>query len=207
MKDYSQNGEQIIIENYFGNEQITVLSIGENNGVDLSNVFSLIKNGCKALLVEPSEKVFPELKALHDGNENVVLVKAAIGDKNGTVTLHDSGGYLLKGTSSLLSTTIESEKERWGEHVQWEEYEVPMITFEELMKVSPYKKFDFISIDAEGYDWDILKQMDLEKLGCRLICLEHNSVPYVKARMIEYCGKFGLNKIIGENAENVLIAR
>lgn len=207
MNTYSQNGEDILFQQYFGDYVGTLLEIGANDGFSLSNSHALIELGWSALLVEPSDKVFPLLLKLHDGNEKIVLVKAAIGNENGKTTLHDSGGYLLKGTSSLLSTAIPSEKDRWGEHVKWEEYEVPMITFEKLISDSAYKKFDFISVDCEGFDLDILQQMNLEELGCKLICLEHNSVPHVKNKMIEYCAKFGLNRIIGENAENVIIGK
>jgi FkbM family methyltransferase len=203
---YSQGSEEQAILQYFGNMTGTCLSIGENDGTTYSNVFQLIKDGWKALLVEPSDKVFPELVTLHDGNENVAIVKAAIGGKDGKSLFYDSGGYLLKGTSSLLSTTIPDERIRWGSEVIWEEYEVPVITFETLLKNSPYKKFDFISLDAEGQDLEILRQMNLYKLNCKVICIEHNSIPEVLEEIISYCKSFGLEKELLRNAENIILA-
>lgn len=202
-----QNLEDQEIFKYFNGEVNICLSIGENNGTDYSNVLVLIQHGWGALLVEPSEKVFPALMELHDSNEKIFLVKTAIGSENKKTTLFDSGGYLLRGTSSLLSTIIPSEKDRWGDVVQWEEVEVPVITFETLLNDSPYKKFQFISIDAEGEDWNILTQMNLSALDCQCICLEHNSVSGVKEKMYQYCATFGLTKILATNAENIIIAK
>jgi len=42
-----------------------------------------------------------------------------------------------------------------------------------LLGLSKIKKFDFISIDAEGHDLEILRQMDLKALGCQMLCIEH----------------------------------
>ena len=56
--DYSQNGEQLIIEKYFGDFKGILLDIGANDGETLSNSRSLIKKGWQAVLVEPSESAF-----------------------------------------------------------------------------------------------------------------------------------------------------
>lgn len=206
MKDYSQNGEQLIIEKYFGQYVGTLLSIGENNGVDYSNVFSLIKNGWSGLLVEPSMKVFPKLCDLHFGNENIVCANVAIGDEIiDEAVLYDSGDFLLKGTCSLLSTCKPTEIKRWG-NVTFEQTKCKMITFEKLMEDSPWKRFDLISVDAEGFDIEIMKQLDLDKLECRCIVLEHNSIPFVVHQMKEYVESFGL-KQIAYNAENLIFTR
>jgi FkbM family methyltransferase len=201
-----QNLEDKIVSDWFGQYIGVALEIGANDGVTYSNSFHLIENWWGAVLVEPSQKVFPKLAKLHENNNRVICVNCAIGDHNGIGKLLDSGDFLLKGTCSLLSTLKPEETKRWGD-VSFEETEVNIITFNTLLKQSPYKKFQFVSLDAEGMDLDILRQIDLNRIDCRCICVEHNSSPNILVQIKEYCAAFGLNKILGTNAENIIICR
>jgi hypothetical protein len=65
--------------------------------------------------------------------------------------------------------------------------------------------FDFITIDAEGYDLEILRQIDLT--DTKLLCIEWNTNDQAKGQILEYTIKFGMNKIIYVSGENLLIGR
>ena len=55
MKDYSQNGEQKIILEYFQDKyKGKVLDIGANDGITLSNSRALIEKGWDGVLIEPA---------------------------------------------------------------------------------------------------------------------------------------------------------
>lgn len=207
MNIYSQNNEQQIVEDYFGEFIGTLLSIGENNGEHLSNALSLIQKGWIASLVEPSPQVFPILQARHKDNERVSCYPVSIGDRNEIVTLYDSGELLGKGDRALVSSVDKNETKRWEPlNMAFKEEQVMMVTFYGFMSMSGNKKYDFISIDAEGFDIIILRQMDLKNLGCRCLCIEHNSIPDNLAIIREYVGQFNLTQI-GYNAENVIFAK
>jgi FkbM family methyltransferase len=49
---------------------------------------------------------------------------------------------------------------------------VPCITFDTLLKKHEISNFDVVSIDTEGHDYQILKQIDLEKYRPKLIRIE-----------------------------------
>jgi hypothetical protein len=66
---------------------------------------------------------------------------------------------------------------------------------------------DFISIDAEGLDLDILRQINLTDLNVKCLCIEHNSNKQVRAEIIEYCLQHGLNNILLENSENIILVK
>lgn len=202
---YGQNLEDKVIENYFGNVIGVCLSIGENDGKTFSNVYRLIQRGWQGTLVEPSYHAFPKLAELYAERPDIAIIKAAIGTENKEAVFFDSVDAVIKGTTSLLSTTIEGEKGRWGKDVNWEVSKVPMITYSKMLELSPYRQFDFISIDCEGADYDVLKQIDLADTDC--ICIEHNSKPELKQKYIDYCKPFGLTKILMDNAENIILAR
>lgn len=204
---YSQNNEDQIIYNYFYGDgecpdDFTLLSLGENDGKTLSNSLRLIEIGWLALLVEPSPSAFTKLCRLHAKREGVYCYEKAIGSKNGKVILHDSGSHLGQGDTSLVSTIKPEEKSRWVNE-KFKEVEVDCITFETLLSLCPIKKFDFITIDCEGVDLEILAQMDLTALGCKCICVEWNGKDEEKFDAL--ITKHGL-KQIHKNAENLIYA-
>ena len=170
MNHYSQNSEDIVIQNYFAGYVGRLLSIGENDGMTLSNARALIENGWAADLVEPSPTAYAMLEMLYKGSEAVKTHNVAIADKNGTVTLLDMGSHLGRGDTSLLSTLIPSETSRWV-GTEFKPVKVKAVTYAKFTKGKP--SYDFISIDAEGMDLEILKQVDFTNVKC--ICVEWNN--------------------------------
>jgi len=201
---FSQNTEEEVIAKYFGDTIGTFLDIGANDGIILSNTRALALAGWKGLCVEPGA-AFEKLAALYPSGE-VCIANVAIGTQNGKAILHDSGTHLNKGDVSLLSTIEPKEKDRWvNTNTEWTEREVAVLTYKSLLGCSPYKTFDFISIDAEGLDFAILSQIDLTDTKC--VCVEHNGNGELKRAIEGYCHGFELNNILLTNLENIIIAR
>lgn len=202
---YSQSLEGKYIAEYFGTFKGNLLDVGANDGKTFSNSLGLIDRGWRAVLLEPSPKAFEKLGELHRQNARVKFYNWALSDKEGYATLHESAHHLPdKSDYALLSTLNPSEKERW-KNVDFREVQTFCTTYQNLLEETDTSGFDFITIDAEGMDVIILKQIDLTPT--KLLCIEHNSVPKVKQEIIEYCARFGMIKVIYENAENILIAR
>lgn len=204
MKDYSQNGEQQIILDYFKDFKGNVVDIGANDGITLSNSYALIQQGWSGVLVEPSKETYNKIFEIHQG-KSIEVFNVAISDKEGEFEFFESGTHLNKGDTSLLSTLKKEELDRWkGSDNQFSKSTCKAITFKTLLEKSTYKKFDFITIDAEGLDFEILSQIDLNEVGCKLLCVETNSVCDLK--YIQYCTKFGM-KVHYKNYENLIFKR
>lgn len=200
---YSQNQEEKYILEYFGEFKGTLLDIGANDGKTLSNSLALIELGWKAVLVEPSDSAFHMLEQLHGENNNVQLFNLAISEEDCTIDFFDSGEHLGRGDTGLLSTLKESELERWkNSGMEFTKTKTEALSIESFFSIFRNKTFDFISIDAEGMDWEILKQIDLSKTETKLICVETNSIETEK--YIDYCKQFGM-RLIYKNAENILM--
>jgi FkbM family methyltransferase len=233
MKDYSQNGEQKVILNYFGGEEkirglrnMTLLDCGANDGVLLSNSRALIELGWNAVLVEPAEIAFSKLMqnslCLGDGptefftdelkkpvmnvfRGGIKCVQAAITPTDGAIDFWSSGTHLKQGDTDLLSTTKEAEIARWKKSGEsFTKTTVRGITFATLMKETGLTRADFISIDAEGADYSILEQIDLTAVGCRLLCVEVNARG--DAEFTAYAAKHGM-RLLWKNFENRIYAR
>lgn len=206
MTSYSQNKEDLIVLDYFKGKKGTVLEIGANDGITFSNSLLLIERGWGGILVEPSPEAFHRLALLHSDNDNVILFNDAIHTECCTMKFYDSANHVPNGQDrALVSTMHESERDKWM-NVDYKKIEVSALTFQVFLQtLDTNLSFDFISIDAEGSDWDILQQINLKEVGCKCLCIEYNSKPILHGLYTNYVKRFGF-KEIHINAENVIFA-
>lgn len=214
---YSQNNEQQIIIGYFndlimggGSVYRTLLDIGANDGETYSNSRAILaegaNNGWSGVLLEPSPKAFERLKKLYENDDHVVLFPFGIADKDGEVEFWESGGYMDEPNVALVSCIDPKEKDRWGDTVKFEPIRAQMKTFSSFIKHSRITKFDFISIDAEGMDMIILEQINMNEVGCKCFCIEHNGVQYAIDAARAYAKMYEF-KEIGFNGENLIFGK
>ena len=201
IKDYSQNGEQEIILDILSDINGTFLSLGENDGKTLSNVRGLVENGwTKGVCVEPSEESFNNLKELYKNTE-IHCFKLAVGTEVGELDFWDSGKHANFETTGLLSSLDSSQMDKWGSSTEFKKTTVKCVDFKTLLELSPYKKFDMVSIDCENMDYEILTQMDLGELSVKCLIIESNSIENEK--YVSYCNNFGLF-LVNKNRENLI---
>lgn len=207
VKYQCQNKETNVALKYFKGRKGTMLDIGANTGLFLSNSYDLIQKGWDCICIEPSS-VFEDLKKLHKGNRKVKCHNVAIGKEKGKLRFFESGAHVKGGDDkALVSTAIPKEMERWTE-VDFTETEVDVVPFREFMQEHEYDglKIDYISLDVEGMEMDILEQINLKFWGVDLLCIEWNGKKQLEKKFTDYCSKHGL-KEIHRNAENIMYAR
>jgi FkbM family methyltransferase len=209
---HTQNDEESVIKAYFADHDLKslfLLDIGANDGETFSNSRQLILDGWNAVLVEPSPKAYDKLNKLYALNPKVNIKKVAISQISGEVVFHESGSWNKdKSDIALLSSIKESELKRWGNRVTFKKIKVQSLTFEDFLQYENLReiKFNFISIDAEGVDWEILEQIDLTKIGCQCLCVEWNGIPEMYSKMKAYCASHGMREH-SKNGENLIFIR
>lgn len=200
--NHSQNQEQDAILNYFNGYVGTFIDIGANDGITLSNTRALAELGWRGVLVEPSPSAFERLDALYKGHKGFYTYQFALGGHNGKGILQDSGQLLGKGDVALVSTFNASEMERFKGTVQYSPVEVKVFKWKTFINRLSIKEFDFVSLDIEGNELQVLPDMDLSKTSC--ICLEWNSKPELKTEYEKYMDGF---KLIYTSGENLIYGR
>ena len=200
----SQNNEEQLILDYFNGYIGTFLEIGANDGQTLSNCHEVALQGWGGVCIEPSIQVFPKLKKLYAKNKKIQCLQLAIGNEDKTVKFYESGNLLSGNDAALVSSVDFEETKRWRRNVSFVTTEAQMVTFETFMQKSKYKKFDLISIDAEGFDFAILSQIDLTQIGCKMLIVEWNGKDKSLYQM--YCEGFEM-RLHAENAENLIFIR
>jgi len=238
MKDFSQSGEQRIILNFFGykfdsegnpiiapRQPMTVLDIGANDGILLSNSRALALLEWDCVLVEPAPEAFRKLHQAYNHSDHktedvvitlsrvspsrrkqsITLANAAITTQDGPIDFYDSGTHLRQGDTSLLSTTRPEEMARWKKSGEvFTKTTVRGITVKTLLAETGLTRADFISIDCEGVDLDVLRQLDLTALGTRMVCVEVNR--NAEAPFVEYFAKHGM-RVLHRNYENMIAVK
>ena len=194
---YSQNQEEKYILKHFKDKQGTFLDLGAYDGKELSNTRALIELGWAGCCVEPHPTICAELEKNCLGFDKVFCFEIAIGKANGIFQLNANPTY--------YSTLIDSEMERWkNTDFEFKPIDVEVFDFKTFQSISPYNTYDFISIDCEGLEIDILHQMDLDKLQCKMICVEWNGKNF--AIFDEYMKRFNM-RLIHTNPENLIYVK
>ncbi len=190
---YSQRNEEYFILNHF-KQKGTFLDLGAFDGINLSNVRKLAEMGWKGVMVEASPTVFEILKKNYEDYPDIELHNCAVGSTTGMLDFHDN--------HNAVGTLHPSETERWGNTQSFTKIEVPCIEINEFLESIPQKQFDFVSIDIEGEDLNVLKRMDFEKLKTKMIIVEWNGKD--KHLFDKALPKF---RLIHKNGENLIYVR
>ncbi len=195
MRNFSQNNEQEIILDYFGDFKGRFLDIGAYNGVDLSNTRALLELGWTGVMVEPNPFNLVDLiNNCRPFSERVSIISAGIGNWTGVKQLRidDSPG---RGWAASFVPDKDGIS-----------LPCPVIVNVPLLPISVCYEagyFEMISIDAEYMDLDILTSFDLDPLkNCRLLVIEAVERDMTRA----YLESVGF-KIHAETPENIIAAR
>ena len=210
---YSQNNEDEIIFDYFKTKYPeksgigTMIEIGANDGKTFSNSLLFAENGWKCTLVEPSRRAFSLLEKLHLNKPNIILHNFGFGMFNGTQTFYESGAYRDGDDVALYSSLDKDEIQKWKNDVPFVEVEADFITWVDFRNQN-HEKYDFISIDCEGFDYNVLKSSKelLENNRIKMIKIEVlntednfvNIVNLLNLHNLSLIGLTNLNYISGE---------
>jgi FkbM family methyltransferase len=207
---YGQNKEDEIINNlivskYGAEFKGTFLDLGANDGITLSNSRYFIENGWNGVLVEAGKQPYERL--MKSILPKTIAINCAIGTQDGYLTFYESNNLINPDDIGLVSSLVADETIRWrNAGVGYTEYKVECYNWESFRNKFHLKNqnFDIISIDIEGLDYDVLSQMNLEELGCKVLCIEFNGKDMNK--YVEYANKFGM-VLQSQNPENLIFLK
>ncbi len=204
-KYHTQYEEGKFLHEYFKQETGVFLDIGANDGKTLSNTYDLFLRGWMGVLIEPSPKAFTRLSKLYQDLGMELHQKAIVTHPEDSVSFWESTEHLTNADVALLSSTIHSEISKWSKTpTTFQEITVPCCTLQTVLDESKYKQFDFISIDTEGLDYEILLKVDPISLGLKALCVEYNGIQPEK--YIQYMSGYGF-KLGLKNGVNLIFTK
>lgn len=207
---YGQNKEDEIIHNllvsrYGDSFKGCILDLGANDGITLSNSRYFIQNGWRAILVEAGSTPFNKL--MLNATHGELCINCAIGKENGSMKFFESTNLLNADDVGLVSSLVADETQRWrNAGIGYTEYFVDCYTWDSFLEKFHLKSqsFDIISIDIEGMDYEVLTQMNLTELGCKVLCVEFNGKEIQK--YVDYAQLHGMI-LQHQNPENLIFLK
>jgi FkbM family methyltransferase len=167
-----QIGQDIIAYLYFQKKTDGFyIDIGANDGITGSNTWIFEQLGWKGICVEPLPDVFKKLKQ----NRNCDCYNVAISDKTSESVdfIMATGVEMLSGINEHMTNVHKYRIEK--AHGRIEKISVKAFSFADLMaKYDGVTFIDFLSVDVEGGEMAILKNIDFKKYRFGLITVENN---------------------------------
>ena len=157
-KTYSQFGEDLLIDKFFGNYVGKYVDIGCFHPIKYSNTALLNKKGWRGVNIDLNEVSIKFFNACRKDDLNIT---ACLSDKKEDVVI-----YMDSEFSALNSIYLQNSKN--FNFKQLKKKKIQTKVFSEIVEDS----FDFLNIDCEGNDHKIIKTIDLKKYKPKLINIE-----------------------------------
>src|SRR6185369_15431509 len=145
--------------------------------------------GSTVVLVEPIKRYFDQLRANYDGLPGAIFENVAIAETSGERTFyylnadpvtHGFPEWLTQLSSlradrmTTLWNAFEADKAMQDFYLAHRaEVRVQCVTLQDLLIKHRIAGIDLLQIDAEGYDYEILKSIDVQRVRPRFINFEH----------------------------------
>jgi FkbM family methyltransferase len=169
---YAQHGEDRLVELLLPKGVHSFIDIGANDGVLFSNTYKFAQKGATGLCIEPSRCSYNKLRLNHLFNPKVKCLHGAVSNFEGSIYLKDKG---YESTLSTVSKTksIGSKK-------------VCCRTFSSILKDYPsFNKIDFLSIDVEGHEEEVIAGLGRSPFITKIIVIESDKSEIEKLLTIE----------------------
>tara|TARA_B110000967_G_scaffold181415_1_gene198533 strand:+ start:383 stop:1066 length:684 start_codon:yes stop_codon:yes gene_type:complete len=163
-KTYSMNAEDIFIDKYFKKNTGFFVDVGAYHPLELSNTYLLYKRGWNGVNIDISSLSIDYFNHLRPDDININI---AVADKKSIKTI-----YYQKKKSPLNSLNYKLASKYFSGI--FKKKKIKSDTLTSIIDKTKFKgiKINFLNIDAEGGDFEVLKSLDFKKYKPKLICVE-----------------------------------
>jgi FkbM family methyltransferase len=170
---HAQFGEDRILSEIFAKRSAGVcVEVGANDGVNDSMTLHFERIGWTCILVEPN----PELCAAIRRDRRALLYECAASAASGGTTLNVAeGADRAHGVSSIGDPSVARERiKRYGFTTR--SIEVVTRRLDDILdEAGVQAPLDFVSIDVEGHELDVLRGFSLSRWRPSIVIVEDNS--------------------------------
>jgi FkbM family methyltransferase len=195
-KTYAQNHEDIIIGGFFPdvNDGFYV-DVGANDPLDDSVTKLFYDAGWHGINLEPIPRLYEKLQKSRPRDLNLNI---GVSSEPGFTEFREYHEY--HGLSTMVPAMQEQYQEIQGNlaYQDFDDYKVSLDTLANIFKEHKTKKINFLKVDVEGYEYEVLLGNDWKKYRPELICIEANHIindwrPILEANKYHFVITDGLN--------------
>jgi len=200
---YSQGGEDAIVFNTF-TYLIPVkngfyIDIGAYHPFKHSNTYLLYKAGWKGINIDPR----PGSKALFNHyRRRDINIEAGIAANDGKMIY-----YMLDDISTMNTFSKDNLERNDLLNKVTKTVDVSVFTLNSLLQQYPHvKTVDYLNIDAEGFEMEVLSGLDFSLFAPRLISIEQNDILNFEDVLSSVVAKYLISKGYSPYAKNILLS-
>ena len=164
-ESYSMDKEDLVIEEYFKNKNKGVyIDVGCYHPLQRNNTMLLYQKGWRGINIDISDFSIKLFKFLRPDDLNL---NVAVSNKEGEIDM-----FFQKKLSQLSTIKENSAKKAFQGNILNQKILSRKLT--SILDEGKYKdqKIDFLNVDAEGADFEVLQSLDFNKYSPELICIE-----------------------------------
>ena len=164
---YGQMGEDIFIKNFFQKEKKgTYIDVGCFHPIKYNNTYVLYKMGWRGINIDIDDIKIEGFRWLRSQDHNVC---SAVSQQKGVVSYWSNGFY-----TPTITMDEEFVKNKHGKKYQYIKKTTTSKPLTQIIDESPFsnQEIDFLSIDVEGFDYNVLSSLDFKKYSPTLIAIE-----------------------------------
>src|ERR1035437_5550970 len=190
-KYYSQFGQDIfVLKNIFKDKKDGFfVDVGANHPTVGSNTYLLELNGWNGIAIEPQQS----LRELWPSTRKTKCLNYVVGPENKEVTFVEGNEneHGLSGVEGFNKCSNECKK-----------ISVQQKKLTDILSENSITNVDYLSIDVEGYEMNVLKSIDFSKINIKLIGLENDlgfkNIPIIGKKLGSELGNNDLRNFLKE---------
>lgn len=159
------------------------IEVGAVDGCYLSNTYAFELEGWTSLEIEPNPEYWI---ALQRNRKHVMNCAVGCGGGNANLMVFEFDGFNHAGCTAIRPD-MQLVNQYRARHIRT--VPVPLKTLDECIQESGiFKQIDFVSVDTEGTELDVLKSFDIERWKPKLFIVENN---YDRPDVADHLSQFG----------------
>jgi FkbM family methyltransferase len=179
------------------------VDVGASDPVKYSVTKLFYDKGWRGVNIEPIKHHYESLRAQRPRDINLNI---GAGNKNTTITFHE---YIDGDGLSTFSTDMVKEYDHLEDELykKTKEYDVRVLTLKDIFIKNKVEKINFMKVDVEGFEYDVLVGNDWNAFRPEVICIEANHIlkdwrPLLKGNHYELAFFDGLNEYYTDSKTN-----
>jgi FkbM family methyltransferase len=164
----------VVAHELLKNPTLTFMQIGAYDGVGDDDLRELVaRYGLRGVLIEPQPAAYCRLQQTYRDQPQVALLPVAIAESEGVRAL-----YCRRGRATMAASFDRRHLIRHGiPDTEIITHQVACHTVESALRAAGFDHVDLIQIDAEGFDWPIIRSIDFSRLPPAIIRFEYRNMP------------------------------
>ena len=201
-KFFSQSGQDRILKNHFfkNKKKGFFVEIGAFDGIEGSNCLYFENNyAWNGIALEPSKTQFSKLKK----NRKCSVLNLAISSSEKEVEFYDvhEGLAQMSGINDINYSSKDIVEKDIRSKIK--KYKLKTTTFDKIIPLD--EVIDYLSIDIEGGEMEVLKSIDFKKYTIKVISVENNNPDnidfnyFFKEKNFSFFDRIGVDEIFFNN--------